>query len=131
MCIRHGSWFQQSNLNFIEVLFLTYIVRSNEHDREHVAACEGLTQSLQPVRGFTVYQLAQSAAECRSDNVVRFTKFIGIVASRSCHYVTRRRRTPHFGPVTAHKCQLVACTLPRMTWHVHSWCYARHMQLKF
>jgi len=49
--IRHKSWFQQSNLNFVEVLFLTYIVRSYEHDREHVAACESLPHSLQPDRG--------------------------------------------------------------------------------
>lgn len=33
--IRHGSWFQQSNLYFIKVLFLTCIVHSYEHAREN------------------------------------------------------------------------------------------------
>ena len=36
--IRHGSWLQQSNLYFIEVLFLTYIVRSYEQAREQAAS---------------------------------------------------------------------------------------------
>ena len=81
MTIRHDSRFQQSNLNFIEVLFLTYIVRSYGHDREHVAACESL-----PVpttwSGNYIYQLAHIlAAGRRSDNVEQFTKFNGIVAS--------------------------------------------------
>jgi len=50
--IGHGSWFQQSNLNFAEVFFLTYdIVRSYEHVREHLAASEGIPQSLQPDGG--------------------------------------------------------------------------------
>lgn len=50
---RHGSWFQQNGLNFIVVLSLTYIFRSYEHDREHVAASEGLPQSLRLDRGIT------------------------------------------------------------------------------
>jgi len=50
--IRHGSWFQQSTLNFTEVFFLVYnTVRSYKHDREHLAACEGIPQSLQPDGG--------------------------------------------------------------------------------
>jgi len=49
--------FQQNDLYFIKNLFLTYIVHSYEHDREHVAATEGLPQSLQPDWGI-VYQLA-------------------------------------------------------------------------
>jgi len=46
--IKPGSWFQQSKLNLMEVLFLAYSVHSYERDREHVEACEGLIQSQQP-----------------------------------------------------------------------------------
>jgi hypothetical protein len=53
--IRHGSWFQESNLNLIDVLFLTSIDRLYEHDREHVAAREGFPHSLQPDRGITSF----------------------------------------------------------------------------
>jgi hypothetical protein len=50
--IRHGSWFQHSNLNFMHVLFLTYIVHSYEYDQQYVVACEGNPHSLQPERGY-------------------------------------------------------------------------------
>jgi len=51
--IRHSSRFQQNDLNFLEVLPLTYIVRSYKHDREHVAASEGLPQSFRPIGELT------------------------------------------------------------------------------
>jgi len=39
--------FMVSAENFMKVLFLAYdVVRSYEHDREHVTACEGAPQSL-------------------------------------------------------------------------------------
>jgi hypothetical protein len=79
--IRYGSWFQQSNLNFIEVFFPTYdIVRSNKHHREHVAVFESISQYLRPDGGYiyhlTHYMLAEG---CRSHNVDQFIKFIGII----------------------------------------------------
>jgi hypothetical protein len=44
--------FMVSAENLLRVLFLTYVVvRSYEHDREHVVACEGIPQSLQPHEG--------------------------------------------------------------------------------
>lgn len=43
----------ECNLNFIEVLFVTYIVRSYEHDREDVAECEVLSQSILTGLGIT------------------------------------------------------------------------------
>jgi len=58
LSIRHDLWFQQGNLNFVEVLFLTYdMVRSYQLDREHVAAFEGIPQYLQPDWGY-ICQLA-------------------------------------------------------------------------
>jgi hypothetical protein len=64
-----------------EVLFLTYIVRSYEHDREHVVAREGLHQSLRPDLGINAYQRAHMfLAVCRFDNADHFAKFIGVVA---------------------------------------------------
>ena len=39
----------------MKVLFFTYdVVRSYEHDREHVAACEAIPQSVQPDGGLHV-----------------------------------------------------------------------------
>ena len=39
--------------NYMKVLFLTYVVvRSCENDREDVAACKGILQSLQPDGGY-------------------------------------------------------------------------------
>jgi hypothetical protein len=41
--------------NFMKVLFLTYdVVRSYEHDRAHVAACEGTPQSMELVGLHTI-----------------------------------------------------------------------------
>ena len=84
--IKHGSWFQQSPLNaelnficyllillgahhilhvsgirvnFIEVLFLTYIFRSYEHDRKHVTAYEGISLSIQPDGGLRLSASSQ------------------------------------------------------------------------
>ena len=46
------AWFMVSAASFIKVLFLTYdVVRSYEHDREYIEACEGIPQSLQPDGG--------------------------------------------------------------------------------
>ena len=46
--IRHGSWFKHSTLSFAEVFLAYDIVHSYKHDREHLAACENIPQSLQP-----------------------------------------------------------------------------------
>jgi hypothetical protein len=85
--IRQGSWFEQSNLNFIEVLFLTYdMVSSNKQHREHVAVFEGISQYLQLDGGF-VYHLAHYmfAAGCRSHNVDQF-KSIGIIHTKKSKF---------------------------------------------
>jgi hypothetical protein len=68
-------------------LFLTYdVVRTYEHDREHVKAF------LNPYirTGDHIYHLAHYmfAAGCRSDNVEQFIKFIGICGCNhglECH----------------------------------------------
>ena len=98
----------------MRVLFLTYdVVRSCEHDREHVVACESIPQSLQPDEGLHLSSGLLFAAVCWSDNVDQFTKFIGIVATvdesatsppplRSCRYVSPHRPTPHFSAVANH-----------------------------
>jgi hypothetical protein len=51
--IRHGSWFQQSHLNFMEVMFLTYIVR-------RVPAC-----TIQQEHQFSSPTIADWAQFCR------------------------------------------------------------------
>jgi hypothetical protein len=79
--IRYGSWFQQSNLNFIEVLFLTYdIVLSNKHHREHMAVFEDISQYLRPDGGY-IYHLAHYmfVKACRYHSVDQFIKFIYII----------------------------------------------------
>jgi len=69
--------FMVSAEHFNKVLFLTYNVRSYEHDREHVATF------LNPYtrNGDYIYHLAHYilAAGFRFDNVDQFTKLIGIV----------------------------------------------------
>ena len=68
--------------NLMRVLFLTYdVVRSCEHDREHVVARESIPQSLQPDEGLHLSSGLLFAAVCPSVNVDQFTKFIGIVAT--------------------------------------------------
>ena len=48
--------FMVSAGNFMKLLFLTYdVVRSYEYDREHVAACEGIPQSLHPDGGLYIH----------------------------------------------------------------------------
>ena len=92
--IRYGSSFQQNNLNFIEVLFLTYyMVRSNKHHREHVAVVEGISQYLQPDGGY-IYHLAHYmfAAGCRSHNVDQF-KFISIIHTKKSNKIQHSIRT--------------------------------------
>jgi len=94
---------------FMTVSFLTYdVVRSYENDREHVAASEGIPQSLQPDGGL-----------CLSAGPIQFCGWVPIrqrgtvhlvhciVATmdwsapptRSCHYVTRCSPSPYFSPV--------------------------------
>ena len=129
--------FMVSAANFMKVLFLTYdVVCSYEHDREHVAAF------LTPYNrmGDYIHQLAHYmfAAGCRYDKVHQFTS-----SSASLEPWTG---APHLPSITAmSSCnspspysslsqvatQLSACISPRIAWHRHSWCSARHMPLKF
>jgi hypothetical protein len=68
--------------NFMKDLFFTYdVVRSYKHDCEHVAACKGIPQSLQPDGGLHVTWPTTFAAGSRSGNVDQFTKLMGIVAT--------------------------------------------------
>jgi hypothetical protein len=82
--------FMVSAENFMKVFLLSYdVVLPYEHDRENVAACEGIPQSLQPDGG--LYHLAHYmfAAGCRS-YVDHFNKFIRIGATMDW-----RAKPPH------------------------------------
>jgi len=80
--------------NFMKIFLLSYdVVLPYEHDRENVAACDGIPQSLQPDGGLAHYMFA---AGCRSD-VDHFNKFISIGATMDwsakpprprCHFAT-------------------------------------------
>jgi hypothetical protein len=50
---------------------------------------------------------------------------------RSRRSETRRRPTPKSVKFPPKIRMVVSCTSPRMTWHSHSWCSARHAPLKF
>ena len=54
------------------ILFLTYIVRTYEHDRQHMAQCEGIPKYLQPDGGRHHPAHYNFAAGCPSDNVEQF-----------------------------------------------------------
>jgi hypothetical protein len=89
--------------------------------------------------GHYVYQLAPNilAAECWSDNA-DYYEFIGIFATvnwsttpplHRYHVATSLAVAPcHQTP--AKPCQFVACTSPRITRHVNSWCCGHHTPLK-
>lgn len=114
-----------------------------------MAACKGISQSLQPDCGLNLAPGSYMfAAGRRSENVDHVIKFIGIVTTRTgvphlpaiavmCLRKSHRPH-PHFRPVTqpymicAHTTrQLIFCMSPPYTCHVHLWCSARHMPQKF
>jgi hypothetical protein len=72
-----GSCFQQSSPNLMD--FLPHVRHSTyEHNRQHVAECEGIPQYLQPEGGLHHLAHYMFAAGCPSDSV---EQFIGIVAT--------------------------------------------------
>ena len=93
--IRHGSWFLQSNLKFMEVLFPTYdIVRrvpARTIQQEHQFGSAILTN------------WANFCREAMLDYVLgnHGPKRHTYPSSRLCHYVTRNRPTPHICSVAA------------------------------
>ena len=131
--IRQGLWFQQINLNFIEVFILTYgIVHSYEHERENMSAFDGIPHYFQRYGLHLSLGLYIFAAGCQSDNVEWFIKVMGIVVTVDWIYTPPpqqghgNKNCP--SPFSAllsrqnaqrislwHELVLVACASPRMT----------------
>jgi hypothetical protein len=131
--------FMVSARNFMKVLFLTYdVVRSYEHDREHVAAF------LNPYTrmGDCIYHLSQYvlAAGFRFDNVDQFMKFIGIVANMDWIATPPLHRGPvlplrrpnlHFSPIAADKTSTLGVHITTDNVASPSLCSARNLPLNF
>ena len=114
--------------NFIKVLFLTYdVVRTSRW---------GTTSITWPTIclpwGADPTTLSSSRSSSASVVATMDWSATPYPPTWTCRYLTHRRPSPHFCTVAADTTgQLSACTSPRMTWHVHSWCCARHYPLKF
>jgi hypothetical protein len=107
--VSHGSCFQQSNLKFVAVLFLTYIVRSYEHDREHVAPFEGIPQFLQPDRDY-IYHLHTTF--CGGVPIPQRRPFLQFYRHRGNHGLDRRR-----SPSSTRSCRYVAFRFPSQNYN--------------
>jgi len=124
--------FMVSAENFMKVLFFTYdFVCSYEHNRVHMAACEGFPQYLQPDGGL---HLSPNPLHVCGGVPIRRCGPVYQVHRHRCNQ-GHERHTLHVLYTSVQSLhttrQFVACTSSWMTGHRHSWFPVRRTPQKF